>query len=115
MFSRRDIACLAWSGRPCRSPRPRWAKRRVSAVLGIHRALCTLFAEECDRIQWMIHSHDALAFGGRPPMSFVTSGTLDDLITLRRFLDAARGGIYMAPNAADVGFEPYKDDEIVIN
>ncbi|WP_267463446.1 hypothetical protein [Pelagerythrobacter aerophilus] len=42
------------------------------------------------------------------------SGALDDLLTLRRLLDDAGGGIYMAPNAADWGFEPYKDDEIVI-
>lgn len=88
---------------------------RISAALGIHAALCVLFAEEDERLQWLAEPHHAPEFCGRSPMSLVTSGALDELITLRRFLDAARGGIYMAPNSVDVGFEPYKDDEIVID
>ena len=34
-------------------------------------------------------------------------------MAVRRFLDAARGGLYMAPNAVDAGFTPYDDSEIV--
>ena len=42
-------------------------------------------------------------------MELVTSGSQDGLLTVRRFLDAARGGIYMAPNAIDIGFRPNND------
>ena len=48
-------------------------------------------------------------------MDLVTSGTQDGLLTVRRFLDAARGGQYMAPNEIDVGFQPYTDADIVFS
>lgn len=117
-------------GGPAPSTYRRWCKKarghidltlgadvliRVSAILGIHQALCTLFAEEEERIQWLFQPHSAPLFGGRPPASFVTSGAIEDLMALRRFLDAARGGLYMPPNAIDVGFARYKDDEISID
>ena len=34
--------------------------------------------------------------------------------SLQAAIDAARGGLYMAPNAIDEGFEPYDDAEIVL-
>jgi hypothetical protein len=51
-------------------------------------------------------------FGGRPPLDLVTSGSQDGLLTMRRFLDGARGGLYMQPNI-DEAFTPYTDTEIV--
>jgi hypothetical protein len=33
---------------------------------------------------------------------------------VRRYLDAWRGGVFAAPNAADKDFTPYSDDDIVI-
>lgn len=116
-------------GGPAPSTYRRWCKKarehddltlsadvlnRISATLGIYAALCVLFAGEDERICWLAQPHSAPVFAGRPPMSLVMSGALDDLLTLRRFLDAARGGIYMAPNEADLGFGPYNDDEIRI-
>jgi hypothetical protein len=35
------------------------------------------------------------------------------LLTVRRFLDGARGGIYMQPNEIDQAFVPYSDSELV--
>ena len=54
-------------------------------------------------------------FGGAPPLAFVTCGMQDGLLTVRRFLDAARGGIYMEPNELDAGFAPYADADIVVS
>lgn len=103
-------------GMPSRSTYRHWAKlarehgeftldvdvlTRISAVLGIHQALGILYATEREGIRWLRGPHDATVFGGRPPLALVTSGTQDGLLTVRRFLDAARGGLYMAPNAAD--------------
>lgn len=86
---------------------------RISALFGIHQALGVLFDDEHDGLDWLRRPHDGPMFGGHPPIDLVASGTQDGLMTVRRFLDAARGGVYMAPNAADAGFAPYDDSEIV--
>lgn len=115
-------------GYPSRSTYQSWCKQarehgsitldvdvltRISALLGIHQALGVLFADEHDGVNWLRHPHGAPVFGGHPPLDLVISGTQDGLMTVRRFLDAARGGNYMPPNAADAGFTPYEDSEIV--
>lgn len=115
-------------GLPARSTYHHWAKAarehgeitldvdvltRISAVLGIHQALGVLHATERAGVAWLRGPHEAILFGGRPPLALVTSGTQDGLMAVRRFLDAARGGLYMEPNAADAGFVPYGDSEIV--
>lgn len=86
---------------------------RISAVLGIHQALGVLFPNEKLGVEWLRGPHDAIVFGGRPPLALVTSGSQDSLLTVRRFLDGARGGQYMRPNAIDIDFAPYEDAEIV--
>jgi hypothetical protein len=86
---------------------------RLSAILGIHQALGILFASEPEAIAWLRTPHAALVFGDRPPLDLITAGAQDALLTTRRFLDGARGGLYMAPNAIDAAFTPYSDAEIV--
>ncbi len=115
-------------GYPSRSTYHNWAKlarehgsfildadvlTRISAVFGIHQALGVLHGSEAEGVAWLRGPHQAVVFGGRPPMALVTSGTQDGLMIVRRFLDAARGGLYMAPNAVDAAFAPYGDDELV--
>lgn len=87
---------------------------RLSAVLGIHQALGVLFDSEAEGVAWLKGPHNAPLFGGQPPLALVASGAQDSLMAVRRFLDAARGGLYMAPNALDAGFEGYADGDIVI-
>jgi hypothetical protein len=84
-------------------------------VLGIHQALGVLNPTEQAGIAWLRGPHNAPVYGGRPPMALVTSGTQDGLLTVRRFLDAARGGQYMPPNEIDAGFRPYTDADIVFS
>lgn len=86
---------------------------RISAILGIHQALGVLFTDERDGVAWLRQPHDARVFGGNPPLKLVTNGTQDGLMTVRRFLDAARGGLYMPPTAAEADFAPYEDSEIL--
>ena len=86
---------------------------RVSAVLGIHRALGILFAEQADALCWLHGPHYAPMFGGRAPLELVTSGSLEDLLAVRRFLDAATTGTYMPPNDVDRNFQSYRDEDIV--
>jgi hypothetical protein len=86
---------------------------RISAVLGIHQGLGILFPTEQLGVEWLRAPHSAVVFGGRPPLDLVTSGSQDGLLSVRRFLDGARGGLYMQPNTIDEAFTPYDDTEIV--
>jgi Protein of unknown function (DUF2384) len=72
-----------------------------------------LYNSEQEGIAWLRGHHLAPVFGGRPPMELLTCGTQDGLLTVRRFLDVARGGVYMAPNEIDTNFQPYTDADIV--
>ena len=47
--------------------------------------------------------------------SLVISGTQDGLLTVRPFLDAARGGLYIEPNEVDVGLTRYAEADIVFS
>ena len=82
-------------------------------MFGIHQALGVLMADDAEGVAWLKTPHAAPLFGGQPPLSLVTSGAQDGLLAVRRFLDAARGGLYMPPNTVDAAFTPYTDSEIV--
>jgi hypothetical protein len=114
-------------GYPSRSTYHNWAKlarehreltldvdtlTRISAVLGIHQALGILYPNEREGVAWLRGPNTATVFGGNPPLALVTSGPQDGLLTVRRFLDAARGGIYMEPNAVDEAFAPYEEADV---
>ena len=86
---------------------------RISAVLGIHAALGILYPDEKAGIAWLRGLHGAPVFGGGSPLGLMTSGSRDSLLITRRFLDAARGGIYMQPNAIDRDFVPYAESDVV--
>ena len=116
-------------GYPSRSTYHNWCKQarehgaftldvdvltRISALLGIHQALGILFPAEQLGVEWLRTPHNAVVFGGRPPLDLVTSGSQDGLLLVRRFLDGARGGLYMQPNTIDEAFAPYDDAEIVL-
>ncbi|WP_246248933.1 antitoxin Xre/MbcA/ParS toxin-binding domain-containing protein [Chelativorans alearense] len=87
---------------------------RISAVLGIYQALLVLYTDEAEGWDWLKRPNADRTFGGQRPLDIVTGGTIDGLMTVRRFLDAARGGIYMAPNEADFDPSPYGEDDVVV-
>lgn len=87
---------------------------RISAVLGIHKALMILFSTDHEALAWLLGPHDAPTFGGQAPMALLTSGTQDGITLVRRYLDAFRGGTFAAPNAIDQGVAPYTDDDIAL-
>ena len=88
---------------------------RISTVLGVHQALGVLHETESAGVVWLRTPHNAPSFGGLPPIDLVASGTQDGLLTVRRFLDAARGGLYMPPNELDRDFHPYADEDVVLS
>ncbi|MCT8997528.1 MbcA/ParS/Xre antitoxin family protein [Chelativorans intermedius] len=65
-------------------------RARLSNLMGIHKALRIIFHEPQRAYDWV--SRPNAAFGGRTPLEIMLGGELTDLMRVRRFLDAERGG-----------------------
>lgn len=117
-------------GLPARSTYYKWVKAareqrditlgvdtltRISAVLGIHQALRILNASEAESVAWLHTLHNGTVFTGRAPLALIVSGSQDELFAVLRFLDAARGGLYMPPSELEREFFLYRDAEIVFS
>ncbi|NIY72725.1 DUF2384 domain-containing protein [Marivivens donghaensis] len=122
-LSERDrIAIL---GEPGRSTYHLWMKKagegaalslpldtllRLSGVLGIYKSLAILFSDPAQGHVWLQNPHQGTVFNGASPLSFVIDGGQDGILTVRRYLDAWRGG-HMGHGAED--FEPVGEDDVV--
>ena len=87
---------------------------RISAVLGIHKALRILFADSTRALQWLRSENAAPLFGGQRPIDLLLSGTQVGPLELRRFLDAWRGGVFATPIEHPIEDEAWDDDAIEI-
>lgn len=65
-------------------------KARLSNLMGIHKALRLIFREPQRAYQWIGKPNEA--FGGRSALDIMLGGELTDLMRVRRYLDAERGG-----------------------
>ncbi len=70
---------------------------RISAVLGVYKALKIIFPRDEDAARWLRSSNTGPVFGGQAPLVLITSGTQDALMLVRRYLDAWRGGTFAGP------------------
>jgi uncharacterized protein (DUF2384 family) len=87
-------------GNPGRSTFFKWKKdggqmsrdteERVSNLLGIYKALQILFPDPERANQWI--RRDNSFFGGRSALDVMLDGHLSDIISVRAYLDAQRGG-----------------------
>ena len=66
------------------------ARARLSNVIGIHKALRIIFKEPQRGYAWIKASNAAV--GGRSALEVMLGGELTDLMRVRRYLDAERGG-----------------------
>lgn len=66
------------------------SKARLSNLMGIHKALRLIFREPQRAYQWIGKPNEA--FGGRSALEIMLGGELTDLMRVRRYLDAERGG-----------------------
>lgn len=64
-------------------------KTRLSVLMGIHKALRVLFAENVRAYEWVKKPNRA--FGDRSALEVMLGGFLTDLFRVRHYLDAARG------------------------
>src|SRR3546814_7030088 len=114
-------------GYPARSTYRGWVKKarehrditlsvdalmRISAILGIYKGLRILFADDDEGVTWLRTPPDARILGGGPPIDLMISGTQDALLTVRRLIDAARGGLYRYPTSDERDWPPDDDSEI---
>lgn len=65
-------------------------KARLSNLMGIHKALRIIFTEPARAYGWVRRPNQA--FGGRSALEVMLQGELLDLVRVRRYLDAERGG-----------------------
>jgi hypothetical protein len=63
---------------------------RLSNLLGIHKALRTVFREPARGYAWVKASNEV--FEGRSALEVMVGGEMTDLMRVRRYLDAERGG-----------------------
>ncbi len=66
------------------------SKARLSNLMGIHKALRIIFRETQRGYAW-VKAPNA-AFGGKSGLQVMLGGELTDLMRVRRYLDAERGG-----------------------
>ena len=65
-------------------------KARLSNLMGIHKALRILFREPHRSYAWV--GAPNAAFGGHSALEVMLGGELTDIMRVRRYLDAERGG-----------------------
>ena len=65
-------------------------RARLSNLLGIHKALRIIFREPERGYRWVREPNGA--FGGQSALEVMLGGELTDLMRVRRYLDAERGG-----------------------
>lgn len=66
------------------------AKARLSNLMGIHKALRIVFGDT-ERVYGWVRSPNE-TFDGRTALDVMLGGDLTDLMRVRRYLDAVRGG-----------------------
>jgi hypothetical protein len=64
---------------------------RISLLLGIHKGLKLLFADEAAGLRWLASANKDIPFGGASPLDRALRGGIDDLYAVRRYIDAWRG------------------------
>lgn len=85
---------------------------RISGILGIHKALGILFPIEAEAMTWLKGPHRGEVFGGQAPIDVMIEGGLDGILTVRRYLDAWRGGLRGGPGDGADG-DPVRETDLV--
>jgi Protein of unknown function (DUF2384) len=64
---------------------------RVSLLLGIHKGLKLLFADDTGSMRWFKSPNHDVPFSGKSPLDRALLGSVNDLFVVRRYIDAWRG------------------------
>jgi hypothetical protein len=85
---------------------------RISAILGIHKALGILFPNDAEAMIWLTGPHRGDVFGGQAPLETMIEGGFDGILIVRRYLDSWRSGLRGGPGEG-AHFEPVREMDLV--
>lgn len=81
-----------WKAAPERAELKRDTLERLSYLLGIYKALQILLPDAGAADAWVKKPNAAPPFGGRTVLERMLGGNVGDLMLVRQYLDARRGG-----------------------
>ena len=81
-----------WKSAPESADLKRDTLERLSYLLGIYKALQILLPDTASADAWVKKPNSAPGFGGQSALERMLGGNVADLIAVRQYLDARRGG-----------------------
>jgi hypothetical protein len=81
-----------WKSAPETADLKRDTLERLSYVLGIYKALQILLPSTTAADDWVKKPNSAPLFGGKSALDRMLGGNVADLLAVRQYLDARRGG-----------------------
>ncbi|MDR5818450.1 MbcA/ParS/Xre antitoxin family protein [Caballeronia sp. LZ033] len=81
-----------WKNAPESARLERDKLERLSLILGIYKALQILLPDPGAADTWIRRPNTAPPFGGKPALDRMLAGNISDLLAVRQYLDAMRGG-----------------------
>jgi len=81
-----------WKAAPGSARLSRDTLERLSLLLGIYKALQILLPEPAAADTWIKRPNSAPPFGGASALARMLAGNVSDLVAVRQYLDAMRGG-----------------------
>jgi len=81
-----------WKNQPEKAKLTRDILERTSYILGIYKSLQILLSDQTLSDQWLVTPNDNPLFNGTAPLDRLLAGQMTDLVVVRDFLDAERGG-----------------------
>jgi hypothetical protein len=81
-----------WKAAPETARLGRDTLERLSLILGIYKALQILLPQAETADGWIKRPNSAPPFGGRRALDRMLAGNVSDLVAIRQYLDAMRGG-----------------------
>jgi hypothetical protein len=81
-----------WKAEPQTARLGRDTLERLSLLLGIYKALQILLPQPAAADGWIKRPNSAAPFGGRRALDRMLAGNISDLVAVRQYLDAMRGG-----------------------
>lgn len=81
-----------WKADPQAADLKRDTLERLSHILGIYKALQILLPDPAASDAWVKKPNTAPLFGGRSALDRMLGGNIGDLLAVRQYLDARRGG-----------------------
>ena len=81
-----------WKAAPENADLKRDTLERLSYLLGIYKALQILLPDSSASDAWVKKPNAAPMFGGKSALQRLLGGNISDLLAVRQYLDARRGG-----------------------